>query len=243
MTKGHYDASFESEFIPQTTYGGPVQQQQQNNSMTSGPGVRPTMTSIDSITAVSSVSGSMYNTISSVPGGTINSGPSGTINSGPGGTGQPNNLGPNNLSHKGSMKRAPPLAHSAKKSVFSLSGSSLSDQNTSNSVKCMGDGPHGPQQYGNVPQGLGNGPQGPGRSPQGRAGPNMVLHGPSGHNVTTTSAAVSGASQQQQQQQSYSGGFGPISTFCSKNAMAGPLYHEFPFTTLGICMKFQLVGT
>ena len=119
MTKGHYDASFESEFIPQTTYGGPVQQQQQNNSMTSGPGVRPTMTSIDSITAVSSVSGSMYNTISSVPGGTINSGPSGTINSGPGGTGQPNNLGPNNLSLKGSMKRAPPLAHSAKKSVFS----------------------------------------------------------------------------------------------------------------------------
>ena len=243
MTKGHYDASFESEFIPQTTYGGPVQQQQQNNSMTSGPGVRPTMTSIDSITAVSSVSGSMYNTISSVPGGTINSGPSGTINSGPGGTGQPNNLGPNNLSHKGSMKRAPPLAHSAKKSVFSLSGSSLSDQNTSNSVKCMGDGPHGPQQYGNVPQGLGNGPQGPGRSPQGRAGPNMVLHGPSGHNVTTTSAAVSGASQQQQQQQSYSGGFGPISIFCSKNTMASSLYHEFPFTTLGICMKFQLVGT
>ena len=174
-------------------------QQQQNNSMTSGPGVRPTMTSIDSITAVSSVSGSMYNTISSGPGGTINSGPGGTINSGPGGTGQPNNLGPNNLSIKGSIKRAPPLAHSAKKSVFSLSGSSLSDQNTSNS-----------------PQGLGNGPQGPGRSPQGRAGPNMVLHGPSGHNVTTTSAAVSGASQQQQQQQSYSGGFGPVSIFCSK---------------------------
>ena len=203
MTKGHYDASFESEFIPQTTYGGPVQQQQQNNSMTSGPGGRPTMTSIDSITAVSSVSGSMYNTISSVPGGTINSGPGGTINSGPGGTGQPNNLGPNNLSLKGSMKRAPPLAHSAKKSVFSLSGSSLSDQNTSNS-----------------PQGLGNGPQGPGRSPQGpRAGPNMVLHGPSSHNVTTTSAAVSGASQQQQQQQSYSGGFGPVSTFCSKNTV------------------------
>ena len=218
MTKGHYDASFESEFIPQTTYGGPVQQQQQNNSMTSGPGVRPTMTSIDSITAVSSVSGSMYNTISSGPGGTINSGPGGTINSGPGGTGQPNNMGPNNLSHKGSMKRAPPLAK-INKSVFSLSGSSLSDQNTSNSVKCMGDGPHGPQQYGNVPQGLGNGPQGPGRSPQGQAGPNMVLHGPSGHNVTTTSAAVSGASQQQQQQQSYSGGFGPISTFCSKNTM------------------------
>ena len=216
MTKGHYDASFESEFIPQTTYGGPVQQQQQqNNSMTSGPGVRPTMTSIDSITAVSSVSGSMYNTISSGPGGTINSGPGGTINSGPGGTGQPNNLGPNNLSLQGSIKRAPPLAHSAKKSVFSLSGSSLSDQNTSNS-----------------PQGLGNGPQGPGRSPQGRAGPNMVLHGPSGHNVTTTSAAVSGASQQQQQ--SYSGGFGPISTFCSKNTMAGPLYHKFPFTTLGV---------
>ena len=203
MTKGHYDASFESEFIPQTTYGGPVQQQQQNNSMTSGPGVRPTMTSIDSITAVSSVSGSMYNTISSVPGGTINSGPSGTINSGPGGTGQPNNLGPNNLSLKGSMKRAPPLAHSAKKSVFSLSGSSLSDQNTSNS-----------------PQGLGNGPQGPGRSPQGQAGPNMVLHGSPGHNVTTTSAAVSGASQQQQQQQqSYCGGFGPVSTFCSKNTV------------------------
>ena len=213
MTKGHYDASFESEFIPQTTYGGPVQQQQQNNSMTSGPGVRPTMTSIDSITAVSSVSGSMYNTISSVPGGTINSGPSGTINSGPGGTGQPNNLGPNNLSLKGSMKRAPPLAHSAKKSVFSLSGSSLSDQNTSNS-----------------PQGLGNGPQGPGRSPQGRAGPNMVLHGSPGHNITTTSAAVSGASQQQQQQQqSYSGGFGPVSTFCSKKHCQAPMnFHLQP---------------
>ena len=47
MTKGHYDASFESEFIPQTTYGGPVQQQ--NNSMTSGPVTGPIMTSIDSI--------------------------------------------------------------------------------------------------------------------------------------------------------------------------------------------------
>ena len=215
MTKGHYDASFESEFIPQTTYGGPVQQQ--NNSMTSGPGPGPIMTSIDSITAVSSVPGSMYNTISSGPGGTIKSGPGGTINSGPDGTGQPNNL-----SHSGSIKRAPPLAHSAKKSVFSLSG--LSDQNTSNSgpVKGMGDGPHGPLQYGNGPQGLGNGPQGLGSGPQGRTGPNMVLHGPTGHNITTTSAAVSGASQQQQQ--SYSGGFGPISTFCFIYIMA--LYYE-----------------
>ena len=56
--------------------------------------------------------------------------------------------GPNNLTHSASMKnrpRPPPLAHSAKKSVFSLSG--LSDQNTvvaassGLGLKCMGDGP------------------------------------------------------------------------------------------------------
>jgi len=137
------------------------------------------MTSIDSNTAVSSVGGLP----GGLPPGSVALPPNTSINSQSG----------NNLTYSASMKnkpRAPPLAHSAKKSVFSLSG--LSDHQNSVAassglgVKCnpgMGEGPQGGLRIGNGPHQAGRGSN-------------------PGQHVTTTSAvvsaAVSGASQQQQ---------------------------------------------
>ena len=113
------------------------------------------MTSIDSNTAVSSVGGLP----GGLPPGSVALPPNTSINSQSG----------NNLTYSASMKnkpRAPPLAHSAKKSVFSLSG--LSDHQNSVvaassglGVKCtpgMGEGPQGGHHIGNGPHQTGRGP-------------------------------------------------------------------------------------
>ena len=130
VTEGHYDASFESEVLPVGPRAdgkrSPSSQQSQQLTGRRSPSSQQVsqqqsvsaMTSIDSNTAVSSVSGLP----GGLPPGSVALPPNTSINSQSG----------NNLTYSASMKnkpRAPPLAHSAKKSVFSLSG--LSDHQNS----------------------------------------------------------------------------------------------------------------
>ena len=204
VTEGHYDASFESEVLPVGPRAdgkrSPSSQQSQQLTGRRSPSSQQVsqqqsvsaMTSIDSNTAVSSVGGLP----GGLPPGSVALPPNTSINSQSG----------NNLTYSASMKnkpRAPPLAHSAKKSVFSLSG--LSDHQNSVvaassglGVKCnpgMGEGPQGGLRIGNGPHQAGRGSMQPGQ-----------------HVATTSavvSAAVSGASQQQQS--NMGGSFGPIS--------------------------------
>ena len=202
VTEGHYDASFESEVLPVGPRAdgkrSPSSQQSQQLTGRRSPSSQQVsqqqsvsaMTSIDSNTAVSSVGGLP----GGLPPGSVALPPNTSINSQSG----------NNLTYSASMKnkpRAPPLAHSAKKSVFSLSG--LSDHQNSVAassglgVKCnpgMGEDPQGGLRIGNGPHQAGRGSN-------------------PGQHVTTTSAvvsaAVSGASQQQQS--NIGSVFGPIS--------------------------------